>query len=144
MNRERSESERQLLNDVLREDEGARQVALAAFRRARFTRKLARASAVVVVATAATAAVLIWQHAINRNSRKSLAKIATTDSRDAQESVGQHDLPTLTDEQLLASFPPNSCFLAEVDGRQILVFTDPAIEQQVLRSAGLGKAYQTH
>jgi len=27
-------------------------------------------------------------------------------------------LPTLTDEELLASFPPNTCFIGEVDGRK--------------------------
>ena len=146
MNRERSESERQLLNDVLREEDGTRQIALAAFRRARFVRKLARASATVAVAMAVTAAVLIRQHDTNRNSQKSPTKIATIDSRDAHESVTQPDVPTLTDEQLLASFPSNSCFLAEVDGRQILVFTDPAIEQQVLHSASSAfrKAPLTH
>src|SRR5258705_6209149 len=146
MNRERSESERHLLNDVLREDDGARQVALAAFRRARFVRKLARAGATVVIATAVTAAFLIWQHDVSTHNRIASGKTALTDSPDGRESVAQHDLPTLTDEQLLASFPPNSCFLAEVDGRQILVFTDPAVEQQVLRpaSSGFRKAHQTH
>ena len=145
MNRERSESERQLLNDVLREDDDTRQVALAAFRRARLVRKLVRTSA-VVVATATTAAVLIWQHDVSTNNQITSGETALTDSRDGRESVAQHDLPTLTDEQLLASFPSNSCFLAEVDGRQILVFTDPTIERQVLHpaSSGFRKAHQTH
>jgi len=105
MNRERSESERQLLNDVLGEDQGTRQVALTAFRRARFVRRATRAGATVVVATAVTAAVLIWQHDASTNNRIASGKTALTDSRDARESVTQRDLPTLTDEQLLASFP---------------------------------------
>lgn len=146
MNRERSESGRQLLNDVLREDDGTRQIALAAFRRGRFMRKLARVGATVVVATAITAAVLLWQHDVSTNNRIASGETVLTDSRDGRESVVQHDLPTLTDEQLLASFPPNSCFLAEVDGRQMLVFTDPAVEQQVLHpaSSGFREAHQTH
>ena len=40
---------------------------------------------------------------------------------------------TLTDEELIASFPSNSCFLAEVEERQILVFVDPSVEEKVLR-----------
>src|SRR4026208_315257 len=143
MNRERSESERQLLNDVLREGEGTGQAALAAFRRARFVRKVTRVSAVLALIIAVTG-LLIWQHDPNRNSRIAAGPRDSSVSRQPQGEPTEHDVPTLTDEQLLASFPPNSCFLAEVDGRQILVFTDPAIEQQVLRSAGLGKAYQTH
>jgi hypothetical protein len=37
---------------------------------------------------------------------------------------------TLTDEQLLASFPANSCFIAEADGRKILVFRNPELRQK--------------
>ena len=40
--------------------------------------------------------------------------------------------PILDDQQLLQSFPPGSCFLAEVNGRKILVFTDPAVEKLYL------------
>ncbi len=39
----------------------------------------------------------------------------------------------LTDRELLAAFPPGSCFLAEVNGKKVLVFSDPAIEKQYLQ-----------
>lgn len=39
-------------------------------------------------------------------------------------------LHSLTDEELIAKFPPDSCFLAEVNGKKILVFKDPAVEKQ--------------
>jgi len=37
-------------------------------------------------------------------------------------------LPSLTDEELVASFPKGSCFIAEVDGKKELVFLDPKLE----------------
>ena len=37
---------------------------------------------------------------------------------------------TLTDEQLLAFFPANSCFIAESEGRKILVFRNPELRQK--------------
>jgi hypothetical protein len=38
----------------------------------------------------------------------------------------------LTDEQLLASFPPGTCALAEINGRQVLVFHNPEDRQRYL------------
>jgi hypothetical protein len=35
----------------------------------------------------------------------------------------------LTDEQLLASFPKGTCFIAEVGGKKQLLFLDPKVEQ---------------
>lgn len=37
---------------------------------------------------------------------------------------------TLTDEELIAKFPPGSCFIAEVNGKKILVFKDASVERQ--------------
>ena len=37
---------------------------------------------------------------------------------------------SLTDEELIAKFPPGSCFMAEVNGKKILVFKDPTVEKQ--------------
>ena len=37
---------------------------------------------------------------------------------------------SLTDEQLLAFFPADSCFIAEADGRKILVFRSPELRQK--------------
>jgi hypothetical protein len=38
----------------------------------------------------------------------------------------------LTDAQLLASFPPGSCFLAEVDGHKELIFVDKDARRRYL------------
>jgi hypothetical protein len=42
----------------------------------------------------------------------------------------------LTDQQLLASFPEGSCFIAEVEGRKELVFLDPKVERIYLARTG--------
>jgi hypothetical protein len=38
----------------------------------------------------------------------------------------------MTDKELLASFPKGSCFLAEVDGKQELIFVDPNLERKYM------------
>ena len=38
----------------------------------------------------------------------------------------------LTDEQLLASFPDGSCFIAEIDEHKELVFLDPKLDRVYL------------
>jgi hypothetical protein len=40
---------------------------------------------------------------------------------------------SLTDEELLNLFPPGSCFLAELNGKQVLVFIDPELDGTVHR-----------
>ena len=42
----------------------------------------------------------------------------------------------LTDEQLVASFPKGSCFIAEVDGKKELVFLDPALQHTYVARSG--------
>lgn len=38
----------------------------------------------------------------------------------------------MTDKELLASFPEGSCFLAEVDGKEELIFVDPNLERKYM------------
>src|SRR5258705_4337524 len=135
MSRERSDSQRQLLEDILREEDGAKQAALAAFRRARFVRRLGRAGALVALAGAVIIGVVFSQ-------RDSASHIQAVQQRDS--AAGQREVATLTDEGLLASFPPNSCFLAEVDGRKVLVFVDPVVEKEVLHRGTLGQRHGTY
>jgi hypothetical protein len=144
MSCERSESQRRLLSDVLGEDDAARQAALAAFRRARFVRNVGRASALVALAGAAVSmGVLFSWHDLDSNVRTIAKSGPATNVRRADGSKPPQ-VPTLTDEQLLASFPPNSCFLAEIDGRQVLVFTDPAVERQVLHGVKFAQSRGTY
>jgi hypothetical protein len=36
----------------------------------------------------------------------------------------------ITDEQLIAAFPPGSCYIAEVNGQKQLFFRDPKVKEQ--------------
>jgi hypothetical protein len=132
MNDERNESRRQLLSDVLREDPGGwgddKEAALSAFRRGRLLRRARRASLAVMIVAVATAAVLV----IQRDISKEIPLTVAANVQPSERSGNQPDMPRLTDEELIASFPANSCFLAEVEGRQILVFVDPRVEEKVL------------
>lgn len=38
----------------------------------------------------------------------------------------------MSDEELLRSFPPGSCFLAEVNGKTVLFFTDESVKKRFL------------
>ena len=127
MNDEQNESRRRLLNDVLREDRGGlendKEAALSAFRRGRLLRRAGRASVAVMIVAAATLGVLLIQPDAAKEVPLGSAKVQPSE---------RSDMPTLTDEELIASFPSNSCFLAEVDGRQILVFVDPMVEESAV------------
>ncbi len=43
---------------------------------------------------------------------------------------------SLSDRELLAAFPKGSCFIAEVDGKKLLVFLDPEVKQAYLADPG--------
>jgi hypothetical protein len=47
----------------------------------------------------------------------------------------------LTDGELIALFPPGSCFLAEVDGKKKLVFYDPQVERQYVCDPGAPSSF---
>ncbi len=50
------------------------------------------------------------------------------------KSPGQR--PSLTDAELVATFPKGSCFIAEVDGRKELIFFNPKDERAYLARPG--------
>ena len=130
MNNERLRARGRLLNDVLAQDSGSEKViAMAAFRRARFERRLRSLGGLAVI-VAASLAVGVHYYRIERPTiiavktwQPQATAIVTETSR---------ALVKLTDQELLASFPSNSCFLAEVNGRQILVFNDRSMREQFL------------
>jgi hypothetical protein len=136
MNDERTELQRRLLNDVLRDDlavdgnDPTREAAFGAFRRTRLLRRVRRASVIVTVVAAIAAGILI-QRDLSTNRHLTAGNRTPLVVLPAEKETNARDLRRLTDEALIASFPPNSCFLAEVDGRQVLVFTDPALEEKV-------------
>jgi len=130
MNNERLQARSRLLNDVLLEERGSEKaVAMVAFRRARSGRRV-RAFGGLAVTIAAALVLGIHYYRIERP-----ATVAVKPSQPQALTTGAENtgaLLKLTDEELLASFPSNSCFLAEVNGRQVLVFTDRSIKQKFL------------
>jgi hypothetical protein len=138
MNDERSDEKRRLLNEVFRTDSidsFSRQLkerAWAEFRRARVMRRIALISSAAVVVTALVAGSLFFR-ATERNKTRNLATMPVpTEPKQSRavQAVAPANDATLTDEQLLAFFPADSCFIAEVEGRKILVFRDPELRQK--------------
>jgi len=138
MNEARSDEKRRLLNEVFRADSTdsfsgqVKERAWAEFRRARLIRRTALISSVIVAVTALVAGGLLFR-ATERNKARNLATMPVRTESKPPTAV-QADAPTndatLTDEQLLAFFPADSCFIAEVDGRKILVFRNPEVRQK--------------
>ena len=137
MNDEPSDQKRKLLNEVFRADSldafsgQVKQRALAEFRRARFIRRVTSISS-----AAAVVAVLITVGVLLRMSEKKAARMTPAQqatrlaSQPAVETGGPAKDVSLTDEQLLALFPVDSCFIAEVEGRKTLVFRSPELRQK--------------
>src|SRR5688500_114307 len=113
MNDELNESRRRLLNDVLREDPGG----------------LENDKEAALFVAAATVGVLV----IQPDAAKEVPLGISANVQPSERS----DMPTLTDEELIALFPSNSCFLAEVEGRQILVFLDPKVEETAVHKGSV-------
>jgi hypothetical protein len=52
---------------------------------------------------------------------------------EASQSIKNGERPSgMSDDELLRSFPPGSCFLAEVNGKTVLVFTDESVKRAVM------------
>jgi hypothetical protein len=137
MNNERSDEKRRLLNEVFRTDSidpfsgQLKERAWAEFRRARFIRRVAFISGTAVVVSALVAGSLLFR-ASERNKTRSVAVPVRTELKQSAEVQGAAPAnnSNLTDEQLLAFFPADSCFIAEVEGRKILVFRNPELRQK--------------
>jgi hypothetical protein len=138
MNNEPSDEKRRFLNEVFRTDSfdafsgQLKERAWAEFRRARLIRRIALISGTTAAVTALVAAGLLFR-ASERTKTSTLATmpIRTEAKRStAVQAEAPANDPTLTNEQLLAFFPADSCFIAEADGRKILVFRSPEIRQK--------------
>jgi len=110
------------------------QLLLREFRLAYWRRKANR----VLLTVAAVVAIGVFTTLYTRDAETStqtvvLPATAPSNSRlsitaSAASKTGDY----LTDNELLNLFPPDSCFLAELDGKQVLVFKDPAVAAAVL------------
>ena len=138
MNDERSDDKRRLLNEVFRTDSidsfsgQLKQRAWAEFRRARFIRRIALISSATAAVIVLSVGGLLFRGS-ERSKTRTLATMRVETEAQRPEAV-QAEAPandaTLTDEQLLAFFPADSCFIAEADGRKILVFRSSELRQK--------------
>ena len=138
MNNEPSDEKRKLLNEVFRTDSfdafsgQPKERAWAEFRRVRFIRRIALISGAAAAVTALVAGGLLFRTS-ERNKTSNLATmpVRTESNRpSAVRAEAATNNASLTDEQLLAFFPADSCFIAEADGRKILVFRSPELRQK--------------
>jgi hypothetical protein len=131
------EREDPLLNAVLKDefwqttDAACKTEALAAFRARQRVRRLGRwTGCVVALAVAVVSGVFWFAHPVGVPV---LPRMATKPSETPREPGKPR---YLTDDELVASFPEGSCFLAEIDGQKKLVFLDPEIERRYVSRAG--------
>jgi hypothetical protein len=106
-------------------DAAFKQRALQAFRVRQRTRRVTRWAGGVAILAVAMFVTVHWLHAPVTAPRK----VIFASSLIAKPLSGPRHL---TDEELVASFPRGSCFIAEVDGKKQLVFVDPKMEQTYL------------
>jgi hypothetical protein len=133
-----NKNQERLLQDVLSDLDQAQSKAelksrvLGEFRRARLFRQMGRLSALAAALVALAA--LAYEFRVPTPAPVALARRTRISKPVAGRT--EHELTSgielLTDDQLLASFPPNTCSLAEVDGHKVLVFRDPELRKQYL------------
>lgn len=123
------EREDALLNAVLRDetwqatDAACKAEALGAFLARQRVRRLARWTACTVALGAVVGCGVYWFG----HPRAAPPQMAARPSEPPRESGTPR---YLTDQELVASFPKGSCFLAEIDGKKKLVFLDRNVERQ--------------
>jgi len=109
-------------SDFETHDAGVRRAALRAFRKNIYRRKLASISGMA-------AALVVTTILLIGSFRTKHASMATLPPRLAEERAAARASRSLSDDQLLAVFPPGSCYFAEVEGRKVLVFKDQKVRQ---------------
>lgn len=138
MNNKSDRDRWRLLNEVLNdESETLQKTVLAEFRRARLIRHLS-VGARIAAALALLAGGVFWFHQSPPAPAGPMRSSKTSGTRaivSSRPSPVVQDTPVrlISDEELVAAFPPDSCFIAEVDGRKILVFRDPAVRDRFFR-----------
>lgn len=129
MNNESPKNKQRLLDDVLREDSFAefngqlKRQALGALQRARLVRRIVGISSVATVAACIAIAGLVAVRSSSSSRLNQSPVLAAARSASPIE---------ISEEQLVKMFPPDSCFVAEVNGKKMLVFRDAKLRAQYL------------
>jgi hypothetical protein len=140
-------------NSSFREhDERVRSAALRAFRRRKIQRRsamvlpifaviavtlaLGRTGAPPVPAGASPDETLAPKHTLTSSYAQTARRGAGRDRRghpsypEKESGATGIKIEMITDEQLIAAFPPGSCYIAEVNGQKQLFFRDSKVKEQ--------------
>jgi len=123
--------ERNLLDDLCAEDDAflAHEAKLKAFAaRSARRKRIARVLLPSALVLAALAMPLAARYRLER-AAEAVPQPVVAQARPVERSTAKSDEP-LTDEQLIAAFPPNSCMLIELDGKPVLVFRDAELQRR--------------
>lgn len=113
--------------DFAKHNAGVKADSLRAFQQRYRARRVWRTGGVLV----GLAACFIAFQATNREAELSRAVVQSPPSPPSPIEQSRPAAPaSLTDEQLIALFPPGSCWIAEVDGRKTLIFPDEALHRR--------------
>jgi len=126
-----------LLDALLRDEEwettstAMKSRALETFRARQQARALVRWTFGAVACAAVIAVIAGVTHwSSNTAGSRPVATMASSPATPSRASAPRY----LTDKELLASFPKGSCFLAEVDGKEELIFVDRNLERKYMTS----------
>lgn len=126
MNPDRGRLE-ELLDEVLTEDlpDADHANTVGRFRREIFWRKVRRSTAAGLVFSAVLAVTLFT---IRTEPPQAMGVHNSARGQRPEQSKKSPDI--LSDQELVRLFPPDSCYLAEVNGKVVLVFKDEATRRQ--------------
>jgi len=130
-----------LLNDLLDDARygefraDLKQRTLAEFRRQRQLRRIRSRTALIIVGCLLGVGIWNWKRPWPDASVAGTVMPPPSVPAIAAPGILQdsNSLPTISDDGLLALFPPGSCFLAELDGKLTLVFHDSNLRDEVMR-----------
>ena len=133
MNNAEPDERERLLRDVLGGESfetfnaESKQQAMVAFRRAHLIRRaLTTAGMAGVIGLVAVASMMAYQWHGRQAAREGISQIASANTSGATKPE------LISEEQLVALFPAESCFVAEVDGKKLLVFRSAELRKQYL------------
>ena len=118
------------MSNFTEHDSSVRAAALHAFRRRQKRKTTVEVLGLLVLFALVTATFLA------RSPARTTAKFAPVRQPvHMQKATVAQSVPSprggfISDDELLAAFPPGSCFIAEVNGQKRLVFRDPQIQKR--------------
>jgi len=127
-----AEKNQQLLSDILKEgsfepfNSNVRDQAVRVFER---RHRIARARAIVIISALALVSTTFFFTSLQRHATKS--EQATVLHKAVPQAKDRRFL--ISDEELLAYFPPDSCSLVTANGKTILVFWDDEVRKKLFR-----------